>query len=902
MKTTILFSILFSIVALASPASPDPANLVSNGSFEASARKPGVPDDWSAAGNASVVQRLDLDAGRDGNRAARLTCTSFAGDTPDAHVMICQVGRVSVRRGQWYRLEFWAKAERIRAGFVDVALSDTREWANTGLGEAFSPPARWERFEFRFRATRDLPAAASRLQFWFKGTGTLWLDDVSLAETEGGQEWFPQIPSDGAKNLVPNSSFECGGANWGSFTYGLAGWAGNLYRLEGAIDETAAHHGRHSLRIALSPETLPIFWFDYYEPVRQPVRRVLVANRGWFRVAPGERMTLSAWLRADPPGAGAEFIAREAGGRQHRRAVTAGGEWTRHAFTFAPSEAFLFIAVGLDLEATRRESATLWIDAIQLERGDRAADYAPRAAVESFIETAAEGNLFVGEDPRPVLTIRAYNDSPDEKTARGTLSVTDFFDRPVFAADPRIRLSPRSAGSLTLDDIVKGRRGFFRATWASGSAPPQALRFARIDPAGAEAADGPFGFNHAYPWDFLVRLAGAAGVGWWRDWSAKWQTIEPEKGKLDFAVPDAQILRVLDLGGRAEVLLPFPSASWSTTADPAVVEKAAGRDAYLRSRMPLAFAPKDLGDFGAYAARVVEHYAPRGVRAYGILNEPIYTSYALPRRFGYTLDDYLRLLEAAHAAMKRADPDCLIIGGIAAGADAGLTREFVAKGGLRLVDVLDLHLYGPARPAESHEESLAALENLMREHGGAKPIWVTEWGCYADDDPPCIPHSFGDQTMNRCLWRSERAAAEHIVKFAAVSFAHGIRKLFFHAGTCGMINGTDAGGVLFEYGGTPRKMLPAVAALTRILGTPDAFVGKVEREDLVATIFRSRGRQVAIAWAGAGEVRLAIGPDVRAFDIQGNEISGAGTSPAEIPIGETPVYLIGPDVARILAR
>jgi len=870
MKTAILLSLF----ALAPAAGPDPVNLVSNGSFEASATKTGAPDDWAAAGNASVVQRLDLDAGRDGKRAARLACTSFAGDTPDAHVMICQVGKVSVRRGQWYRLEFWAKAEGIRAGFVDVALSDTREWANAGLGEAFSPRAAWQRFEFRFRATRDLPPAASRLQFWFKGTGTLWLDDVVLGETDAGQEWFPQIPAGGAKNLLPNSSFECFYANWGSYTYGLAGWAGNLYRLEGAIDDTAAYHGRHSLRIALSQETLPVFWFDYYEPVRQPVRRVFVANRGWFRVASGERLTLSAWLRADPAGAVAEFIAREAGGRQQRTRVSAGGEWGRHEFTFAPSEAFFFIAIGLDLEATRRGSATLWVDAIQLERADRATDYAPRVPVESFIETGVEGNLFVSEDPRPAVTIRAYNDSGDGVIVRGKLSVTDFFDRPVFSAEPEIKIAPRSSWSYAMVNPSKGERGFFRATWASGSGP-QTLRFARIDPAGAEAGDGPFGFNHAYPWDFLVRLAKTAGVGWWRDWSAKWQTIEPEKGKFDFEVPDAQIRRVLDLGGNVQVLLPFPSTAWSTAADPGAKD-------------PYAFAPKDLGDFGTYAARVVRHYAPLGVRAYGILNEPIYTSYALPRQFGYTLDDYLRLLEVAHAAMKRADPECLIVGGIAAGADAGLTKEFVAKGGLRFVDVVDLHLYGPARPAESHEEAFAAFEDLMREHGGAKPIWITEWGCYADDDPPCVPHSFGDQTMNRCLWPSERAAAEHIVKFAAVSFAHGVRKLFFHAGTCGTINGTDAGGVLFEYGGAPRKMLPAVAALARILGTPDAFVKKIERDGLVGYIFRSKGRAVAIAWADAGVVPLPIGAGVRAFDIQGNALPQG-----EIRVGETPVYLVG---------
>ena len=78
----------------------------------------------------------------------------------------------------------------------------------------------------------------------------------------------------------------------------------------------------------------------------------------------------------------------------------------------------------------------------------------------------------------------------------------------------------------------------------------------------------------------------------------------------------------------------------------------------------------------------------------------------------------------------------------------------------------------------------------MRAHGGPKPVWITEWGCYADDDPPCVPQTVGDATMNRCRWPSERAATEHIVKFTAVGFAHGVRKIFFHAGTCGTINGS----------------------------------------------------------------------------------------------------------------
>jgi hypothetical protein len=426
------------------------------------------------------------------------------------------------------------------------------------------------------------------------------------------------------------------------------------------------------------------------------------------------------------------------------------------------------------------------------------------------------------------------------------------------------------------------------------------LRCALITPADKDLADSPLGFNHAYPWDFLVRLARDAGIVWWRDWSAKWQTVEPEKGKFDFTSSDPQVQRVLNLDGQVEVLLPFPSASWSTTARAEEVEKAAGKNTYLRERLPLSYAPADLNDFGAYAAQVVRHYSqsrPRAVTHFQILNEPVYTDYALPRKFGYTLADYLRVLEAGSRALHATDPQCRVVGGISANLTAGLTRDFVTQGGLRMVDVFDLHMYDSARPAGSFEEPFAALESLMRANGGPKPVWITEWGCYADDDPPCLPETVGDATMNRCRWPSERAATEHIVKFTAVSFAHGVRKIFFHAGTCGTINGPDAGGVLFEYGGAPRKMYAGVAALTRLLGVPDEYIKAVHDDGLAAYVFRTKDRFVAIAWCEAGRSqKLKPAPAVQAYDIMGNTL----TLKVSL-LEESPVYLVGKSVDSVLA-
>ena len=206
------------LLCVAACAHADETNLVANGSFERSGNRPGAPADWSAAGGAAVRQELTQDTGRDGGHSARLRCTRFGGDAPDSHAMLCQVGKVGVTRGRWYRLSFWSRAEGITAGSVQVALVNTRPWANAGLAAAFTPTARWERTEILFQARADLPPQASRLQFWFTSTGTLWLDDVVLVESKDGPQWYPQIGAVGVKNLVPNSSFECGTSGWGSLT------------------------------------------------------------------------------------------------------------------------------------------------------------------------------------------------------------------------------------------------------------------------------------------------------------------------------------------------------------------------------------------------------------------------------------------------------------------------------------------------------------------------------------------------------------------------------------------------------------------------------------------------------------------------------------------------------------
>jgi len=491
----------------------------------------------------------------------------------------------------------------------------------------------------------------------------------------------------------------------------------------------------------------------------------------------------------------------------------------------------------------------------------------------------------------------AHNNTEKEQTLRGNLEVTDFFDGRALAREPRLRVPLHSGSQTILAGLCQGQYGFFRANWNALGAT-QSLRCAVITPARREAADSPLGFNHAYPWNFLVQRARQAGIGWFRDWSAEWQTVEPEKGRFDFAATDNEIKRILDLKCSVDVLLPAPSALWSTSAPAAEVENAQGKSDYVEPG-PLAYAPKNWTNFSNYAAEVARHYRqlqPWPKTYIQILNEPIFTAYAMPRRLGYTLVDYLRALEVAGRAVRAADPQCQVIGGISAGVEDELTREFVVKGGLSLVDVFDLHIYETPRPAERYEDSFSSLEELMSTHGGPKPVWITEWGCYADDNPACLPQTVGDATMNQCYWDSERAATENIVKFTAVAFAHGVRKIFFHAGIGGTVNGANATGVLFDYGGTPRKMYAGVAALTRLLGEPAECLKRLRDGGIMAYVFRVGNRTVAIAWCEAEQPRkLRLVAGVAAYDIMGNELTEG--SPV---LSQSPIYLTGKRADSVL--
>ncbi len=858
-------------------------NLVPNGDF--SEVWLGAPAGWAAAGNEENVDQV-LDAVfENGNPVARLTCTRCEGGGGADHAMIAQVGGAQLEEGKYYEFSCRARAEGLTGRTVSVAVQETDGWQNCGLRSSLVLRKSWKRFSTTFQATRSV-GKTGRFQFWFNEPGTFYLDDVRILEVSAQDiEFTDTVPPTEGRNLVPNGSFEVGGAGWSSLGEG-AGW-GNMVRLHGRIESSGGTHGPSFLRVPLGGEETPLFYFDYFRPVARRETTALAANRGWIPVEPGAPYTISCDMRASVDGVTAVLGVRAKdpkGGYWRNRAnhvqkVELSRAWRRYSFTFRPAYRYVFVTVGPDLDEEVRVDVD--IDAVQLEMGERAAAFESRRTLEVAVEPSAAGGIFTQGEPAS-LRVRAYNHGDSAMDLRVRFDVTDFLDKPVSMPAISLRVPAASAAQQDVP-LPADWKGYYRVRAdceSGGATQSHALRLAVVPPRSED--DSVLGINHAFNDGHLIRLASKGGITWYRDWSLKWDHLEPSPGQSDWEVADVQLDRVLKEGVNLMALLPpFPSAEWNSEADP---------DLEGSSWEPVrqAWPPKDPEKLAEFVAKAVARYRDR-VRVWEFLNEPIYTSYAFPRAGGYTPADYVRLLEVASAAMRRSDPDCKVMGGLGGGPRT-LTREVIEAGCLEHVDIFNLHIYPGNRPPEAFIPEMDVLLATMDEHGGRKPIWMTEFSYYGEDDLPRRPFfpAEGSWSEERLL-ESERECAEFTIRFFTIMLARGVEKFFVHSGASGSVNMPNTECCIFEYGGPPNKVFPALAVFTELMGPePKLAAEKRLGEEGHCFAFETGGQSLLVLWSPFDEIAVSVPDGVRCLDIMGNEIEQR-----PLTLSRAPVYLLG---------
>ncbi len=845
----------------------EPANLLTNGSFEDVTEN--NPAYWSLGthGNDANLTAVELP---DGTHALKLECTRFE----RGWVIAAQDGVVKIKKGQWYRLTFRARAEDLKGG-CSIAIYQRKPWKSCGLVRGFVPGEVWQDYEMGFEGALD--ADDTRFEFFFSATGALFLDDVKLVI---GDRPLPAsaLPPAPGKNSVRNASFELGKAWWGSF--GADVLQGEI--AGGGVD------GGSSLEIIVDPATADVYWEDWYEVERYQVLQGSAVSQGWAQVDEGEIYCLSAYLRSDTLPLRATLRVNCFPKGSFSKTVDVTKDWQRFEATGKVTGPICFVSVTIEDLPKHGEPVPegagpwhLFVDAVQLEKGKQATDFEPRHPVEIALSTDRPGNVFFLPE-QPSVLVHVYNSTEDFLSTEVRAAAVDAWDREVASGAIDLKLAGGTAGNAPVR--LATPRGFFRVKAALGDAQAD-MRMALVEELRSKLAGKPgkFGINHASPSDLRMDLWQQGGMSWVRDWSYKWNQVQANEGApFDFSLQDPQIDRCLARGMHVLLCLPECSTLWTTTAPQELTDKG-GR----ARRGAFKYPPSDLEQYAAYVAATVEHTRDR-VQWFEVINEP---GEALPP------EKYTPIMQAAWEAAKAVTPAARIIGGKSAGPAAafGWYQGFLGLGAVQHMDAINVHLYPGNAPPRGLESSLAKLNEEMDKQGGRRPIWCTEWLYGADDDP--APTVAEWPPTGRVA--SELIAARFDIEFYVVCMANGVEKFFQHTShwPTRLNRATLFFDSFFEYRAEPRKAFAAHNAMVSLLGSDPKFVCKLEMgEDRVgraslpdygAAFATDYGASAVVLWREAGRTPVRMKLACAAHDLMGVPIE-----PGAYELGQDPIYVV----------
>jgi hypothetical protein len=164
---------------LSTPVGGTPgASLARNGDFSADADDDGMADEWifSAGSKEATCKREKTQEGAKG-WSLLLSCPPAEGEKKPS-VMLAQHD-VPVKKDQWYRISFKAKAERLAANSVTMTITNMAVWRSFFEYQRFMPGLEWKQYSFEVQSN-DTATERTRFQIWYSGAGKLWLADVRL--------------------------------------------------------------------------------------------------------------------------------------------------------------------------------------------------------------------------------------------------------------------------------------------------------------------------------------------------------------------------------------------------------------------------------------------------------------------------------------------------------------------------------------------------------------------------------------------------------------------------------------------------------------------------------------------------------------------------------------------------
>jgi hypothetical protein len=321
--------------------------------------------------------------------------------------------------------------------------------------------------------------------------------------------------------------------------------------------------------------------------------------------------------------------------------------------------------------------------------------------------------------------------------------------------------------------------------------------------------------------------------------------------------------------------------------------------------------PRDTDELLSFIMTSVSRYEGR-VQAWEFLNEPLFTTYALPDTShmdhpsaagrapirSYTVKDYVDLVRLVVPAIRAANHNARIIGGPGMKPDADYTLEMVEGGLTDYVDILGIHDYPELTLPEALLPSMDRLQAAMKAHGSPKPIWLTEFSFFGTDDLPRRPFVPVPGLWSEPQLLSEQRVADYTVRFCTIFLGRGGEKIFLHSGCTGSVNHPSTESCMFADGAV-RKVFPAVAVFTEQMGPSPRPVADRTGAAGYIFAFETGPRSTLVLWDPEEKTTVNIPARANCTDIMGRVVPGRS-----VRLTGSPVYMTGdPGEARkILAE
>ncbi len=432
-------------------------------------------------------------------------------------------------------------------------------------------------------------------------------------------------------------------------------------------------------------------------------------------------------------------------------------EWKRCVIVIPKQEKVQDFYLDLKLNS----DAKIWIDAIQLEKGNKVSEYSRSEKISLGLgNTGAPGNLLFEDELVPELEFCVVSGIPEKQGLKISFETVDYSGKIIYEWKKDLFLGPKEGLSRRKTPAMeKMALGYFVSTMTlSGKDMEPIIR--RV-PFGVLPRPLP---EEHFPESFFGMHAGRVtlealkriGVAWIRHFST-WRQGEKEKGTI----------KVLDEYYDSYLKHGFSIMDCVKAQD--CPKWAIGPDGKL----------KDIEDYASYCRRYVEKLKGK-VKYWEIENEP---DLDFVRKFGIPLKEaaeyYADVVNSAGPAIKQVDPEASVL----AISNSGMESNFCEMAIQRCAgsfDVMTIHPYtgtryiGPGSTSIAPEtylrKKILGFVDILKKYGKGQKLWIDELGWGLDNREGYLSEytrRYSDYVARTMIICRSVPEAEHLMWFKA---------------------------------------------------------------------------------------------------------------------------------------